>query len=146
MCMDYPLLIYNHKSLNKNAKNRQSDLSVVQKKIVSLVTTLRRLYVSQNYKKHPKITILNYPKNHPQIQDTTIPFTIKTNSAIPDLFIYFLSTLTISTSHTSNVLLIRLFDKFVILTKQCCGDFFSTFSSSFTRPFCTPFFKIVSYF
>ena len=57
-------------------------------------------------------------QNQPQPLHTTIPLTILTNTTISDPPIYFLSTLTISTSHTINALLLRLFDKFVIFTSK----------------------------
>ena len=97
-------------------------IRMVVRPIISLI-----VYVSQKTKT-PKNHHFDLPHNHSQIQDTTIPLYMQTKNTIPDLPIYFLSTLTISTIHTRNVLLIRLFDKFVILTKQRCGDYFSTLS------------------
>ena len=57
-------------------------------------------------------------QNQPQTQVTTITITKPTNNTIPHYPTYFLFTLTISTGHTSNVLPSRIFDKFVIFTKQ----------------------------
>ena len=73
-------------------------------------------------------------KNQNQPQATTITITIPTNKTISKHPTYFLFTLMISTSHTSNVL------PYVFLTnlsflQATCEDYFSTLSSR-KEPFC----------
>ena len=74
-------------------------------------------------------------QNQPQPLHTTITFTTLTNTTILDLPIYFLSTLNIPTSHTSNVLLLRLFDEFTIFTSNVRRLFQYFFFKLFARIF-----------
>ena len=57
-------------------------------------------------------------QNQPQNQATTITITIPTNNTLPNHPTYFLFTLTISTSHTSNVLFSRFFDESSFFTRK----------------------------
>ena len=83
----------------------------------NLVLALRRPYAKYT-SKIPQNQLFNKFQNLPQSLQTTTPLTIPTNKTIPHCPTYFLFTLTISTSHTSNVLLLRIFDKFVIFTSK----------------------------
>ena len=74
-------------------------------------------------------------QNQPQPLHTTITFTTLTNTTILDLPIYFLSPLNIPTSHTSNVLLLRLFDEFTIFTSNVRRLFQYFFFKLFARIF-----------
>ena len=95
----------------------QPYLSVLHRKIISLVVLiLQRLYTSKNYK-YTKIHHFERQTDHSRNQPTVLTFTIQTNYTLLYRPIYFLYTLTHPTSLTSNVLLIRLFAVFRIFLK-----------------------------
>ena len=98
-------------------KDLQPYLSVLHRKIISLVVLiLRRLYTSKNYK-NTKIHHFERQTDHSRNQPTVLTITIQTNYTLLYRPIYFLYTLTHPTSLTSNVLLIRLFAVFRIFLK-----------------------------
>ena len=95
----------------------QPYLSVLHRKIISLVVLiLRRLYTSKNYKT-TKIHHFEWQTDHSRNQPTVLTITIPTNYTLLYRPIYFLYTLTHPTSRISNVLLIRLFAVFRIFLK-----------------------------